>query len=295
MKNNQKKLIIIIIVILIITSLFAVYLSLTINNSEPIIEEPLPSVDDDTASILKTENMYFAIQNVINNYYMYISNRDNKNVYAVLDDKYKNDNNLTMNNIANILNNNYQGVTYEAKEIYSKKLNNHRYYFVNGYLFNQSISGDIYGYEKSVAILVIVNSSNHYVIRPLGIINNLKNYADNFTENSVEVNNNKSIQFTEIREDYKLQGYISEFINLLSIDTERAYNMLDNDTKNKYGNVNNLNNNIVNIINNVSSSVFSYSKKEMDDYIEYKIKDKNYHDITIIEYKVMDFKIGFEY
>ncbi len=300
--NGKKKILIIIVLILMISSGIAIYLSLkhndNVNNpnsnnpnsgSNPSQGEDKP--DDVEAHNLENEAEYYGVQNALNNYYLYLQNGDSQKLWDILEENYKNENNITVNNVLNYLDRDV--ANFMAKKIYYKRMNGIYFYFVNGYSYNYTLDG-VDNYQEAVNMLVIVKN-NHYVIRPL--LNNieLKSLADNYQSNNINVSDKYLFERKSIDVNNKLESYIAEFLNLLNLDINRAYSMLNEDMKIKYPSVADLRKDKDNILENISSNIFSLATNDKVGYIEYKIRDKRENNITINEYEIMNFKISFEY
>lgn len=295
MKNNSKKLIIIIVIILGITSIIALYFGFKSPNDNNQNNNPGTSSSNlinKEISLLTVEDEYLKIQNTINDYYTKLSIKDNAGLYKILEKSYILENNITANNVTDVIYSNYETVNYTAKEIYYNKNSSVTYYFVNGYVFNQTIMEDDFSYEKSVNYMIIVKNS-YYVIRPLSNQIEIENYAKNYNIKDIDINSKTKLVTTSVSEKNKLITYITEFMNLLILDNERAYNMLDDETKNKYYSYDYFYTQRYDIYNNFSANIFATSKTENEENIIYSIKDSNQRTIKITEFRIMDYKIGF--
>lgn len=302
MKNNSKKLIIIIVIILVITSIIALYFGFKSPNDNNQNNNPggtttnpgtsSSNLINKEISLLTVEDEYLKIQNTINDYYTKLSIKDNAGLYKILEKSYILENNITANNVTDVIYSNYETVNYTAKEIYYNKNSSVTYYFVNGYVFNQTIMEDDFSYEKSVNYMIIVKNG-YYVIRPLSNQIEIENYAKNYNIKDIDINSKTKLVTTSVSEKNKLITYITEFMNLLILDNERAYNMLDDKTKNKYYSYDYFYTQRYDIYNNFSANIFATSKTENEENIIYSIKDSNQRTIKITEFRIMDYKIGF--
>ena len=303
MKDGKSKILIIIGGLLLIISILVIILSYiennnnnannnTSNNGGNSIDNTLPEMNLEIIK-LKDESIFFSIQKILNNYYYNLATKNSSKLYNMLDNDYINENKITKKNILEKLNNNYEDVSFIAKEIYFNDKSQTTYYFVNGYVHNATMNEEEYSYEDNVNYLIIVDINSEYVIKPISKNINLYNYADSYNLLNIDLKNNVYYQKIEVSEKNKLITYVNEFLNLLFYDTERAYNMLNDETKLKYNNFLDFKNQIINIYNNISTNIFAYSKREKEDYIEYFIKDHKQRDIKIIEYNIMDYKIGY--
>lgn len=302
MNNGQKKMLIIIGIVLLITSIFAVILSFkTFNNEETPSNKPNNNETGNENSgleigyeiaELKNEKLFFNIQNTINKYYINLSNKNIEEIYKVLEEDYKKENGITKNNLTNKIYSNYETVNYVVTEIYYNKFSVITYYFVSGYLFNATMMSDSYDYNAKTNF-ILITKDDEYVLKPLEDNIDIKKYAENYNIKDIEINSNEELDKINVTEKNKLTIYINEFLNLLYLDTQRAYNMLDETTKNKYLNYSDFEMQIDSIYNSISSNIFAYSIVENKNNIIYKIKDKSQNTILITEYNVMNYKIGF--
>lgn len=302
MNNGQKKMLIIIGIVLLITSIFAVILSFkTFNNEETPSNKPNNNETGNENSgleigyeiaELKNEKLFFNIQNTINKYYINLSNKNIEEIYKVLEEDYKKENGITKNNLTNKIYSNYETVNYVVTEIYYNKFSVITYYFVSGYLFNATMMSDSYDYNAKTNF-ILITKDDEYVLKPLEDNIDIKKYAENYNIKDIEINSNEELDKINVTEKNKLTIYINEFLNLLYLDTQRAYNMLDETTKNKYLNYYDFEMQIDSIYNSISSNIFAYSIVENKNNIIYKIKDKSQNTILITEYNVMNYKIGF--
>lgn len=94
--------------IIIIVAICAIILSIKTQEEKDNVENVQPSQENikEEKSIKEVTNsiMFFSIESCIDQYMEYLSQQNNEAVYAVLDNKYKEDNNITLNNVLNKLN-----------------------------------------------------------------------------------------------------------------------------------------------------------------------------------------------
>ena len=135
MKDSKKYIIIIIVLILVVLSLLAVYISIKDRNDNTNVNIGNSSsnngnnndndndiIDKDKINqnkqLLENEDLYFRIYLTLNDYYRNIHLGNKKEIYNVLEDGYKKDNNLTEDNVLNYIKADYSDSTYIIKEIY---------------------------------------------------------------------------------------------------------------------------------------------------------------------------------
>ena len=154
MEEHKKKVLVLIGVILIIIALVAIILGIIFKDegnkklpTEPNVGEDVISKDIEE---LKDERLFFALQNSINSYYNMLANKNTKDLLDILDEDYKKEKQINSSNIYNVINSDYETVSYVAKSIYYNPNSSISYYFINGYLTNVTMMEDDYQYYKSV-------------------------------------------------------------------------------------------------------------------------------------------------
>ena len=299
--KQKKKVIIIIIVLLII---FTVTVLLLVNNSDDDNNETPgnntntnidnSSIEDVRINTLEDEDRFFTLQRIINNYYDIIRSNDAEILYNVLVENYIYNNNITVNNVLSILDNSYEDTSYIAKDIQYIEGENITYYIINGYLLNQIIVTEELQYNSDVNFMVIIKN-NTYAIYPLQDVD-INEFLERYDfKNDENINSANTYTNVFVVVENKLTTYINEFLTLMFVDSQRAYNMLSDESKDLYGSLDNFNQRLYNIYQSISPVVFSYYVNELDDYVEYDIIDNNTNRITIYEYNTMNYSINIDF
>lgn len=297
MKKNKKIVVIVIIfIILLCISFFAIYLSMKEDKSNienPPVKEEQEEVKNINKEImvLQDERMLFTLENIVNNYYDEILG-SNKEVYNVLEEKYKLENNINENNVLDKIGLDLNSATFVLENVYYNNDPTIIYYFINGYLYTQEHEEAEVIYNPNVNYLIIVKN-NQYVIRPLESNIVLENIANSYNIQDVSINSSSRLSYSKLDETNKLSYYINQFINLLYLDNQKAYSMLTDETKLKYLNYEDFYNQRESIYNSFSARIFAFAVKEEENYKIYSIHDMNQKSIKVIEYKPKDFKIGY--
>lgn len=166
---------------------------------------------------------------------------------------------------------NNENLNYIITKILYKTYKETDYCFVNGYTLEYPEFGEA-TYEGNVNYLLILrgNTYNLYKVNTT----NIEEYANSFNDYK-EITNGKVLNIINHSEKNKLSSYISNFINLLNYDKNKAYNYLNNknDNLDKYL--------------NISSNINSYTKN--DNY--YIVTDSNNNTFKITEESIMNYKI----
>ncbi len=192
--------------------------------------------------------------------------------------------------ISNHINNkDYTNPEFILKNVYYKKDGLVTYYYANGYILD--IIMENYNYEKNVNYLVMVKG-NSYTIFDLKQNQNEK-YLDTLNKNSYKFKNGNVFNDISYTEKNKLISYISEFLELLSIDSPKAYQMLNTSTKNNYKNYSDFLNKRIEIYNKLNTTIKSYKKEKSNNITIYSIIDSNNNTIKIYETSIMDYKIDY--
>jgi len=300
MDKNKKKVLIIIGIILAIISLLAIILGFILKDKDdtqnpnpnlnpnpgnvtPIIKKEIKHLDDD--------KIFFSLQNLMNDYYSLYSLQDSK-LYDLLESDYKKNLSLTRNNLFQLLEEIEGNTSFTPYEIYYNPGSTITYYFIKGYLLNIPLVGDA-TYKKDLSFLVIVSSTNNYVIKPLEANLDLENYAKNYDIKDMEINNNSNFKLSSISTENKLVLYLNSFKNLLVYDNTKAYEMLSESLKEEYT-ASTFASEVSSIYNAISAKIFSYATKTINGKKVFNIIDSKQNSITIYEDSIMNFTIDFD-
>lgn len=259
---NNKKSFIIGIGIVLLVGIFSLVIVIFSNNKKPDV-----SIDKDESVTITSKdfnklnnNMYFTIQSIINDYYEINSNSDN--------------------------------VGYIARNIYYYNKDGYGIYLVSGYLINQDYVDSDVSFTGNVNYELILDlSKKTYNIKKIDG-NDYALYLDNYYfKGVISVVDGLTYKESNVSVTSKLSMYIGEFINLLYVNSEYAYNLLGNSTKGYYENYSNFVNNIEDLFNRLTPVIFSYSSSEKDGVITYNVRDDNGNEIVITEKNIMDYKL----
>lgn len=298
MEEHKKKMLIFIGIILIIIAIIAVLLGIIFKDEQDRKTSTEPNGVQDVISKeieeLKDESLFFVLQNSINNYYSMLANKNTNSLLDILDDDFKKEKQINNSNIYNIINSDYETVSYIAKSIYYNPNSSISYYFINGYLTNMTMMEDEFQYYPSVNFLIVVdNKSRYFVIKPLESNLNVETFAKSYDIKSKNIKSETLLSSYTISEKNKLIVYITEFINLMVYDNKRAYLMLDDNTRKKYSSNDDFKNQMMDIYNKLSTNIFGFSFKDVNGERVYNIVDDKQNKITIYEKNTMNYRIGY--
>lgn len=297
MDKNTKKILTIVFVIILIISLTAIILGLIIKKEDKKPNNYTPPLKENyiakNIEILNDSDKFFEIQKILNDYYSFLASKNTSLLLKILDSKWLGENNINSGNLFNFINSNYEIVSYTPKTIYYNPKSSITYYFVNGYLYDTDLLNSKHDYYEDIKYLIIVDASNHYVIRPISSNQDIETYAKNYNLEDYQIDNNYIFSANKISDENKLSIYLNEFFSLLITKPEKAYLLLDEQTQNRYDGVDDFKNQIVDIYAKYTSKIFGFTSKKEDSEIIYYIKDDNQNDIEIYETSVMNFKIHY--
>ncbi len=245
-------------------------------------------------TVLKNYNTFFAINNVINNYYTNLENKDSGALIGIIDNVYQITNSLNISNIYNHLKPDVDEVTYYSKKIYVKSLNEYSYYFVNGEAQNYDFGEEILTEENNVNYLVIVNTKDQvYSITPLGKVN-ISSYANEYKINERKIINKNGYNVyeeNELSDENVAVFYLSYYQTLLYLNTEKAYNMLE--SKTNYPTLEVFTRNLESLYKYINTNLLSYGAKGQDGNKSYSVIMDNQNRMTLKEQSIMNFTVNF--
>ena len=96
---------------------------------------------------VENPTMFFTVENCVNKYVSLITAQDSEALYNVIDDKYKKENDITMDNVLQVnkyLNGNYSFI---ATKMLEDKAEKYKYY-VKGYLVEETMNDDNFSNTK---------------------------------------------------------------------------------------------------------------------------------------------------
>ena len=311
MDKAKKKMIFLVAIILALITLLVLVLSFlknddeTGNNNNNNNAVSFPNeVDPDPGNSQESQNFktsitrldkreeFFRVQLAINDFYNVLTLANQDKLYNILDSKYIEENNITINNVLTFFPNNYSSTSYLAREIYYNAGSSLTYYFVNGYFMNTDMLGENPLFIDNVNYLVI-SDGNRFVVRPINSEVNIKSYASSYKLEFKKIEKGNTFRIYSALEENILASYISDFVNLVYFNPRLAYERLDEEMKDIYPSYEAFLESANDIRARISTNIFSYAKKESDGEVVYNIIDKDQNKIMITEYYPMDYKISF--
>ncbi len=154
-KDNILKFIILFVVMI------AVFIVIVLSSPKNETENKIELVDD--------YSMFFTVEDSVNRYIGYISDKENDKLLNVLNKKYIKENNIDKDNVLNILDNlnlRENINTFEAIKMYQKNINtNLKEYYVSGKILREDID-DRFFISNYYVIVHINKNTNTFDITP---------------------------------------------------------------------------------------------------------------------------------
>ena len=149
-EERNKKILVVILVIMVIT--LGIY---NLFFKKPREEK----IDTETISVVKDNDRFYTVSSCVDRYLLYLSSNDVDNLYLLLNEGYKKENNITKENINNFIKPTMNFVTFNPRKMYEQRLSKNVYkYYVKGYIkedtFNQI------GEKEDYYVIVIMDQSN---------------------------------------------------------------------------------------------------------------------------------------
>ena len=120
----------------------------------------LDSKEEIKVKYVDNPTMFFTVENCVNKYVGLISAKDSEALYNVIDEKYKEENGITVYNV--LANNKSLDGNYSFVSSYILEDKNEKYkYYVKGYLIEETMDDDNFVNEKmEYSIIVKLDTSN---------------------------------------------------------------------------------------------------------------------------------------
>ena len=270
------------------------------NNKEDI-------ADFFTISKLEDYNTFFTLNNIVSSYYSAFTVEDYDKIMGILDNEYRIKNNLKKENVKKLFSETKGELSYLAKTIYVKENSKISYYFINGdtlefIITEHSHDENSTSYEESssqiieeekICYLIIYDKLNKtYSITPLSIMADLYDYAQEYKTKSKTITKNtyNAFSITNQSDEMIVRRYISYFLNIMYINTEKAFNMLEANYKNSFGTLQNFTYNLDNINSKISTNFLGYNVSGENGNRTYNIQMRNNTRMIITEEGIMNIK-----
>ncbi|MCH5167615.1 MAG: hypothetical protein J1F35_06995 [Erysipelotrichales bacterium] len=153
--ESQKKVLSIWAIIACLIFALVILLAITVKREKENVYE---SITAKNSNELIDRNRYYTIKSAITKYYSYLNMKDYDAVLKILDENYKDKNNITKNNLKNYLTDTDKQLSYESKVMCLKSIKKGVYTFVTEGTEIASNTGDKIG-DKYYQITMNGNTS----------------------------------------------------------------------------------------------------------------------------------------
>ena len=240
MKSNEKKILIIIIICLVLCVILAIACKFFINQSkkkEAEENENVQGVGIEQAKQVKDTELYYMVDSCIKSYLTMLKNKDNSVIISYLNEEFINKNKINENNVLEIIKqyNNYD--SYRTKDVYEK-------YELETRFATYCAKGKIDG--SYIFFIVGVDPNNEtFDIYPVDEETYNKTITEKESTNETQEKSiaKKTYNFyrnTKLSDEELCRFYYIDYIKLMLIDSEEAYNMLNEEYRNnKFGSIDN--------------------------------------------------------
>lgn len=237
-------------------------------------------------------NVFFSTYNYVTNYINKVGSKNNESIYNLLYSDYIVDNNITVDNVFNYVEDISSEISLKVKGIESVKIKENYLYYINGSLVKETYDGSEIYNDNYEVVLVYDYDSLTYSIYPI-IDGKANKIIDSIKKISIIVNNDNKIKETELIKKEKICSlYLSDYINYIYKDINKAYELLSDDMKKKeFISVDKFKEYIINNSENISSVADKCLLNNIDDKRVYSVIDKNENRYIFTESSIMNYKV----
>lgn len=284
--GKEKKVKIMLISIVLGISVLFLILGIVLNKKEKKNETPI--VENKMFEDVTDYNIFFSVEANINKYVEAIIEKDNMQIYNLLNTAYITKNKITANNILTESTNFTEGYFYKISEVKSFDLgNNIVAYYSIGNIMEDTLEGNSIIYSN-VSYLLFINYNNQTIsIYPLEENEDYEEIIKNFNENYyIKENNYNSLEGIDLIDLNSIcLLYLSDFISSVSNDVKIAYKKTINfPTQNDFEQYIKE--------NELSSILSSCSRNNTEENRIYYVRDENGNRYTFKENKIMDYSVA---
>lgn len=131
-KKRDNYVFLIIVILILISVLGLLFLNRTDNN--------INKVEETKYYLLSDYSRFFTVNSCINKYVNSLNNKNYENILKLLDEDYKKQNSIDINNVSNFIDKLDGNYSFVSKNIYYNKINNQIIiYYVKGYLVSDML------------------------------------------------------------------------------------------------------------------------------------------------------------
>lgn len=238
-------------------------------------------------------NIFFTNVTYVNQYFNYIATFNKNAVYDLLDNKYINDNEVTYDNVLNIVDNYNVNSSFSADVMKFVKIGNNFIYYVEGKIYENVFEGkNLIDDNFSIIIMTDTNNSS-YSLYPI-YDNNYKDIINKIRRIKVKDNDyNHITQSDNIDKEQICVIYLADFFDNITMNINESYNLLSDNMKKIYITNDSYSKYINDNINKMSFVADKCKLQDIDNKNVYSVIDTNGNRYVFTEESVMDYKIDF--
>ena len=238
-------------------------------------------------------NVFFSNVNYVNNYINYVSNDDSEAVYALLDDDYIDDNNITYDNVLNNVKNYSTGSFIKVTSMSFVEIKNNFIYYITGSILENNFDGNVVIDDNFSIILKSDFDNLTFSLYPV-TDDNYEKIINSIKKIDIENNNVNVVTKSElISKEQVCIIYLSDFFSYFGGDMEKSYNLLSDEMKTIYPDMGSY----VNVVNSNISKFSTVADKclmqKVDDNRVYTVIDNNENTYVFTEESIMNYKVDF--
>lgn len=306
--DKKKKIIIMISILTLILIAFSICIVIlavnnNVKNDEEIntvreeqeeyvntIQNPGQIINGQKPQELKFENLYFTIDNCINEYLNYMNNHNNI-IYKLLDEEYIKENSITEENVFNKIEE--YGDYYRTIKMYTITGDKYSTYYVYGKTSSKDVYLIVNTDDENKAFSIFPIDKENFNEKIDEVIQTSEKY-----EKTIQNNTYNTLNYQYFSEQDIVEKYFQDYLNNMVYNIERAYEFLDDEYRQKrFNNIENF----INYINLNQNKILSMCKKarknytEFNSYEEYEEYYRTVSNIGLSKYSINETNNGKEY
>lgn len=180
--------------------------------------------------------LYFSIKNnIMQKYVKYIEDNNSQIVYDMLSLSYKEENNITVENVISKLPS-YSIPKFVPQHMYLKEGDIVDNIYIEAIVQNNEVTSNYQlnvTQSKEYYIVIMDKEKSTFAIEPINETSykELINNNNKLKETTINKNENNQITYENVTEAYIISEYLNYYANLLKNDTQRAYTLLKEEYK----------------------------------------------------------------
>lgn len=215
---------------------------------------------------------------------------ENESIYNVLSNKFKTQNNISIDNIENYIEKQETDVFFVPLDMKYIKNDNLIKYLIHGYITDLG-----YNYIKDIILIVNLDFDNNtFSIEPVDDETDFNNYElDKNDIEQIEKNNNNAFKYVQATQETISKKYLDYYKKMALSDTERLYNLLNEEYRDKrFENLENFQKYIENNRDTIKTlALQKYLLNSYDGYDEYVCTDEFENLYIFREYGPLNYEI----